>query len=310
MPTSVETTASVSIAPNLTAVVGNTPLYRLTTLTDGLDDVEILVKAEWMNPSGSVKDRAASNIVRTAERNGTLKPSQTLLDASSGNFGTSLAMVGASRGYKVTVCVPSNVPEERKRMLKAFGAETVLTDGSRGSDGATIAARELAASNPALYFYTDQYSNPANWQAHYLGTAEEIWQQSQGRVTHFVASVGSSGTFMGTSRRLRELNASIQCIAMQPDCSGHHLRGMKHMETAMRPAIYEESAADRILRANTADAVAAARRLSREEGMLVGVTSGAALLGCLEIARTCLRPATIVAIFPDTGMNCIEQLYA
>jgi cysteine synthase B len=292
----------------LSSSVGNTPLYRLNIAQKMFDGVEILAKAEWMNAGGSVKDRAASYIIRTAEESGALEPHHTLLDSSSGNFGTSLAMMGASRGYKVTLCVPSNVPEERKELMRAFGAEVIFTDPALGSDGGILAARELFAAHPDRYFYTDQYSNPSNWQAHYYGTAEEIWAQSGGEITHFVAGLGSSGTFVGTSRRLRELNPSIRCIAGLPDCSKHGLRGMKHMDSALRPAIYDETIADEVLRIGTADAIAACRRISREEGMFVGITAGAALVACLDVARRCTRPARIVTIFPDTGMNCIADL--
>jgi cysteine synthase B len=295
-------------ATTLSTGVGNTPLYRLNISRSLFDNVEILAKAEWMNASGSIKDRAASFIIRAAEESGALRPTQTLLDSSSGNFGTSLAMMGASRGYKVTLCVPSSVPEDRKELLKALGAEVTFTDPSTGSDGAILAARNLAASYPDRYFYTDQYSNPANWQAHYYGTAEEIWSQAGGEITHFVAGLGSSGTFIGTARRLRELDPSIRCIALLPDCQKHGLRGMKDMDSAIRPAIYDETVADELLRITTPDAIAACRKISHEDGMFVGVTSGAALAGCLEVARRSTRPTRIVTIFPDSGMNCLAEL--
>lgn len=292
----------------LSASVGNTPLYRLNIPRRMFDGVEILAKAEWMNAGGSVKDRAASYIIRTAEESGALQPHHTLLDSSSGNFGTSLAMMGVSRGYKVTLCMPASVPEERKELLRAFGAEVIFSDASTGSDGAILAARELYRNHPERYFYTDQYSNPGNWQAHYYGTAEEIWAQAGGEITHFVAGLGSSGTFIGTARRLRELDPSIRCIAGLPDCETHGLRGMKHMDSAIRPAIYDETVPDELLRINTPDAIAACRRIAREEGMFVGVTSGAALVACLEVARRATRPARIVTVFPDTGMNCLADL--
>lgn len=298
----------VSCATTLFAGVGNTPLYRLGGPRRDFHDVEILVKAEWMNASGSVKDRAAAKIIHVAEESGRLKPFHTLLDSSSGNFGTSLAMIGTSRGYQVTLCVPSSVPEDRKRILGAFGAEVRFTEAALGSDGAILAARELAASSGDRYFYTDQYSNPANWQAHYDGTAEEMWRQTGGNITHFVAGLGSSGTFIGIARRFRELDPSIRCIAVVPDCARHGLRGMKHMESAIKPAIYDPSVVDEFLCVSTAEALAAARGLAREEGLFVGMTSGAAMAGSMEVARKAPGGSRIVAVFPDTGMNCLTEL--
>jgi cysteine synthase B len=295
-------------ATTVSAGVGNTPLYRLNIPRALLGDVEVMAKAEWMNSGGSVKDRAASYIIRAGEQSGALQPWHTLLDSSSGNFGTSLAMIGASRGYKVMLCVPSSVPEERKQLLRAFGAEVLFTDPATGSDGAILAARDLAARHPGKYFYTDQYSNPANWKAHYHGTAEEIWAQAGGDITHFVAGLGSSGTFTGIARRLRELDSSIRCIGVLPDSAKHGLRGMKHMASAIRPAIWDESVADELLHVATPDAVSACRRMAKEEGIFVGVTSGAAFVACLEVARKSALRARIVTVFPDTGMNCLAQL--
>lgn len=264
--------------------VGNTPLIRLQRIASGLKGIQILGKAEWVNPGGSVKDRPAFNIVREAERNGQLRPGRTLLDATSGNTGIAYAMIGAARGFPVKLCMPSNVSLERKRILKAYGAEVVFTDPNDGSDGAIRKARELAAADPDQYFYADQYSNDANWRAHYTTTANEIWNQTDGRVTHFVATMGTSGTFVGCSRRLRELNLQIKCISLQPDSPFHGLEGLKHMATAIVPKIYDQSLADEDHGISTEAAYAMLKRLAREEGMLVGISSGAAVVGALELA--------------------------
>src|SRR5215470_16862958 len=226
------------------ARVGNTPLIRFERLTREWPHIQILGKAEWTNPGGSVKDRAAFNIIETALRSGALRPGKRLLDATSGNTGIAYAMIGAARGIPVTLCVPANVSLERKRILTAYGAEVIWTDPLEGSDGAIRKAQELYAANPDKYFYADQYSNHANWQAHYYGTAEEIWSQTQGAVTHFVAGLGTSGTFVGTTRRLKELNPAIRAISFQPDSAFHGLEGLKHMPTAIVPKIYDPSLAD------------------------------------------------------------------
>lgn len=265
--------------------VGNTPLVRLTRITGSLPRVQILGKGEWANPGGSVKDRPALNIVREAERNGQLGTGRTLLDATSGNTGIAYAMIGAARGFPVKLCMPSNVSLERKRILKAYGAEIVWTDPNDGSDGAIRQARELAASEPDKYFYADQYSNDANWRAHYHTTANEIWSQTEGRVTHFVATMGTSGTFVGCTRRLRELNPKIKCISLQPDSPFHGLEGLKHMATAIVPKIYDPSLADEDHGISTEASYAMLKRLAREEGLLVGISSGTAVVGALELAQ-------------------------
>ena len=265
--------------------VGNTPLVRLTRITRSLPRVQILGKGEWANPGGSVKDRPALNIVREAERNGQLGTGRTLLDATSGNTGIAYAMIGAARGFPVKLCMPSNVSLERKRILKAYGAEIVWTDPNDGSDGAIRQARELAASEPDKYFYADQYSNDANWRAHYHTTANEIWSQTEGRVTHFVATMGTSGTFVGCTRRLRELNPKIKCISLQPDSPFHGLEGLKHMATAIVPKIYDPSLADEDHGISTEASYAMLKRLAREEGLLVGISSGTAVDGALELAQ-------------------------
>jgi len=265
--------------------VGNTPLLRLERIGAGLKGIQILGKAEWVNPGGSVKDRPAFNIVREAERSGQLRPGRTLLDATSGNTGIAYPMIGAARGFQVKLCMPSNVSLERKRILKAYGAEVVFTDPNDGSDGAIRKARELAAADPDRYFYADQYSNDANWRAHYTTTANEIWNQTDGRITHFVATLGTSGTFVGCTRRLRELSPQIQCISLQPDSPFHGLEGLKHMATAIVPKIYDQSLADEDHGISTEAAYAMLKRLAREEGILAGISSGAAAVGALELAR-------------------------
>src|SRR3989449_371956 len=266
--------------------VGNTPLLRLERVARDLPNIQLLGKAEWMNPGGSVKDRAASNIVAEARPAGRLGPGRILLDSTSGNTGIAYAMIGAAQGFPVTLCMPENVSPERKHILRAYGANIIYTDPADGSDGAISKARELYAAEPEKYFYADQYSNDANWRAHYLGTANEIWQQTEGRITHFVAMLGTSGTFVGTARRLKELNPQIRCISLQPDSAFHGIEGAKHMATAIVPKIYDASLADEDIGISTEDAHAMVRQLAREEGLLVGISAGAAVAGCLQVARS------------------------
>ncbi|MGH9393201.1 MAG: PLP-dependent cysteine synthase family protein, partial [Terriglobales bacterium] len=257
--------AAAVLGLGITQRIGNTPLLRLP-LPELPPGVELVAKAEWANPGGSVKDRAAWRMLQAAEASGAMHPGLTLLDATSGNTGIAFAMLGAARGYQVRLCLPENVSPERKRILRAFGAELTFTDPGAGSDGAILAARALAAAAPERYWYADQYSNPANWQAHYYGTAEEIWRQTQGRVTHFVAALGTSGTFMGTARRLRELNQAVRCVSLQPDSPFHGLEGLKHMASALVPAIYDPALADEDRGVATEAAYAMVRRLAREQG--------------------------------------------
>jgi cysteine synthase B len=270
--------------------IGNTPLIRLDSLTDHLPGIQILGKGEWANPGGSVKDRAASAIVADAQSRGLLGASaategQRLLDATSGNTGIAYAMLGASMGFGVTLCMPSNVSPERKNILAAYGAEVVSTDPADGSDGAIRKARELAARGGDRFYYADQYGNPANWRAHFNTTAPEIWRQTEGQITHFVAGLGTSGTFMGTTRRLKQFSTSIQCISMQPDSPFHGLEGMKHMASAIVPPIYDPGLADRNIEMETEKAYAMAKRLAREEGVLVGVSAAANVAAALDIAE-------------------------
>jgi len=293
------------------ARVGNTPLLRLERVGSEFPNVQLLAKAEWYNPGGSVKDRAAFNIVKEGRRSGKFAPGKTLLDSTSGNTGIAYAMIGAAEGFRVTLCMPENVSVERKRILFAYGANIIYTDPADGSDGAIQAARELYAREPEKYFYADQYSNPANWQAHYHGTAEEIWQQTEGRITHFVSMLGTSGTFMGTSRRLKELNSAIRCISLQPDSPFHGIEGAKHMASAIVPKIYDASLADENLEIATEDAYANAIRASREEGLLIGISAGAAIAGSLQIARRLRKDeeAVIVTIFPDSGDKYLSERF-
>ena len=301
------------------ARIGNTPLLRLDALAPDLPAVRLLGKAEWYNPGGSIKDRAAAAIVLDAEKRGLLRFNQennqkngrALLDSTSGNTGIAYAMLGAALGFPVTLCVPENVSGERKRILQAYGANIIFTDPAEGSDGAIQIARQLAARHPDLYFYADQYSNDANWQAHYHGTANEIWQQTEGRITHFVAMLGTSGTFVGTTRRLKELNPRIRCISLQPDSAFHGIEGAKHMASAIVPKIYDPTLADADLGISTEDAYAMAKRLAREEGLLVGISAAAAVAGCLQLARQLKNNehAVFVTILCDSGDKYLSERF-
>ena len=265
--------------------IGNTPLLRLERIVADFPNVEFYAKAEWFNPGGSVKDRPAYSMLREGERSGALRPGKIILDATSGNTGIAYAMIGAALGYKVKLCLPSSASPERKQILQAYGVEIVYTPGDEGTDGAIRRVQEIYQSDREKYFYPDQYSNPANPAAHYATTAPEIWQQTQGRITHFVAGLGTSGTFVGTTRRLKELNPAIRCISFQPDSGFHGLEGLKHMATAIVPRIYDSKLADEDISVRTEDAQRLVKRLAREEGILAGVSSGAALWACMEIAR-------------------------
>jgi S-sulfo-L-cysteine synthase (O-acetyl-L-serine-dependent) len=291
--------------------IGNTPLLRFPCIIRDLPRVEILGKAEWLNPGGSVKDRAAANIVAQAKASGKLTSGKILLDSTSGNTGIAYAMIGAAQRFPVTLCMPENVSVERKRIMHAYGANIIYTDPAEGSDGAIRMARELAAKHPDLYFYADQYSNDANWQAHYHGTANEIWQQTEGGITHFVSMLGTSGTFVGTSRRLKELNPNVRCISLQPDSAFHGIEGAKHMASAIVPRIYDASLADDDLGIATEDAYQMAKRLAREEGVLVGISAAAAVAGCLQLARKLKRDerAVFVTILCDSGDKYLSERF-
>lgn len=294
--------------------IGHTPLLRLERITAHLPHVQILGKAEWANPGGSVKDRAASAIVADAQLRGLLglrRQGVSLLDATSGNTGIAYAMLGAAMRFPVTLCVPANVSPERKRILAAYGATVVWTDPADGSDGAIRKAREMAAAEPDRYYYANQYGNDANWQAHYHTTANEIWQQTDGALTHFVAGLGTSGTFMGATRRFRELNPKIECISMQPDSSFHGLEGLKHMASAIVPPIYDPSLADRNIEMQTEAAYAMAKRLGREEGLLVGVSAAAAVAASLKVAEELPvgKEAVIVTILCDSADKYLSERF-
>ena len=293
--------------PELASHIGKTPLVRLTAF-EPKDGVEIYAKLESQNPGGSVKDRAALAMIQDGERRGLLEPGRTLLDATSGNTGIAYSMLAASRGFRVRLCVPENITSERKQLLRAYGAELVFTDPMEGSDGAILEARRLFARDPNAYFYPDQYNNEANWRAHFDTTGPEIIEQTHGRLTHFVAGLGTSGTFTGTARRLKRWRPSTSVIALQPDSPLHAMEGLKHMASAIVPGIYDPSLADDDLEIATEDALAFTRRLAREAGLLVGPSSGAALAGCLQIART-LDDAVIVTIFPDTGDRYLSERF-
>ena len=292
--------------------IGNTPLIRLDRIAEVPAGIEIHAKAEWFNPGGSVKDRAAYNIVKEAMRSGKLTAGKVLLDSTSGNTGIAYAMIGAALGFPVTLCMPSNVSVERRRILNAYGANIIYTDPGEGSDGAICKARQMIAAEPEKYFYADQYCNNANWQAHYQTTANEIWQQTGGRVTHFVAMLGTSGTFTGTSRRLKELNPKICCISLQPDSAFHGIEGAKHMATAIVPGIYDPQLADEDLGVSTEAAYVMVKRLARRQGLLVGISAGGAAAGCVRVAQEIARrreKAVIVTIFPDSGDKYLSERF-
>ena len=290
------------------SLIGNTPLLRLNRIGREQTNVEIYAKAEWFNPGSSIKDRAALNIVREAERAGLMSRQKTLVDSTSGNTGIAYAMICAARGYRIKLYMPSNVSHERKRILHAYGAEVIYTDPLEGSDGAIRAVREAVRNDTGQYFYANQYDNPANWQAHYHSTAPEIFAQTAGRVTHFVAGLGTSGTFVGTSRRLKELSQAVRCISAQPDSSFHGLEGLKHMPSAIPPGIYDPLLADRNIEISTEESHLMTRRLAREEGLLVGISSGAAMAAALRVARDISR-GVVVTIFPDSGDKYLSERF-
>lgn len=306
---SIETNRALPVTPE--GLVGNTPLLELRRLSAAAHlppTVHLFAKAEWFNPSGSVKDRPALNIIRTAEVQELLRPGMTLLDSTSGNMGIAYAMLGAARGYKVQLALPENASPERKAILRVYGAELIYTDPLEGSDGAIMQAREIAAANHPHIFYANQYNNPANWQAHYFTTANEIWQQTGGRVTHYVAGLGTSGTFTGTTRRLKELNPTLRAISMQPDSPFNGLEGLKHMPTAIKPGIYDEGLADANVTVKTEAAHEMARQMAREEGLFVGISAAAAVVAALQVAQT-LGEGIVVTILPDNGFKYVSDRF-
>jgi S-sulfo-L-cysteine synthase (O-acetyl-L-serine-dependent) len=300
---------SIAQGESLLSRIGNTPLLYLEQVGAEFAPIEVYAKAEWFNPGGSVKDRPALSMIQAGLASGELGPGKTIIDATSGNTGIAYAMIGAALGYPVKLCLPASASNERKRILSAYGAELVITPGDEGTDGAVRRVREIVKEDGGRYFYPDQYSNPANWQAHYRTTANEIWEQTAGRITHFVAALGTSGTFTGTTRRLRELNPGIRCISLQPDSTFHGLEGWKHMPTAIVPAIYNDGLADENLEIDTEKSYRMVKRLAREEGLLVSPSSAAALLGCFEVARRIPRGehSVIVTVFADSAAKYLNE---
>jgi len=296
---------NLSQGDSIESNIGTTPLIRLRRITGELP-VQILAKAEYLNPGGSVKDRAALGMILEGERSGRLRPGMTILDATSGNTGIAYAMIAAARGYPVTICLPKNAGMQRKLILRRFGVQLIETDPLLSTDGAQLVARNMFEKEPERYFYPDQYNNPANWHAHYDGTGPEIWHQTEGRITHFIAGLGTSGTFVGTTRKLKELNPAIRAISMQPDSPLHGLEGLKHMATAMVPGIYDPGLADESVEVATENAQEMVRRLAVEEGLLVGTSSGANVFAALRVARRLPRGAVVVTILCDGGERYIE----
>ncbi len=306
--TAVETERRAPQSHNILERIGNTPLVRIERLAPASPEVEVHAKAEWFNPAGSVKDRAAYSMIVEGERSGKLRPGKVILDATSGNTGIAYALIGAVKGYAVRLCVPGSASEERKRILKAYGVDVILTPADEGSDGAIRTARLLYQENPELYFYPDQYNNPANWLAHYRTTAEEIWLQTAGRITHLVVGLGTSGTFVGTARRLKELNPNIKAISVQPDGPFHGLEGLKHMPTAIVPGIYDPSLADESREVRTERAYRMVKRAAHEEGLLIGISAGAALAVALDVARE-ISSGVVVTIFPDAADKYLSERF-
>lgn len=307
----VDAATARSAGESLLERIGNTPLLPLDMLTRDLPAIQLFGKAEWYNPGGSVKDRTAASIVAEARHSGKLAPGKTLLDSTSGNTGIAYAMLGAALRFPVTLCIPENISPERKRILQAYGANIIFTEAGEGSDGATRVAHDLAEKQPDLYFYADQYSNDANWRAHYQTTANEIWQQTEGRITHFVSIMGTTGTFVGTTRRLKELNPQVRCISLQPDSPFHGIEGTKHLGSTLVPRIYDGSLADDQLEIHTEDAHAMARHLARNAGLLVGVSAAAAIVGSLKVAEGLKKqqPAVIVTILADSGEKYLSERF-
>jgi cysteine synthase B len=292
----------------LLACIGNTPLIQLNRLAIDLPKgVRVYAKAEHLNPGGSVKDRAALSMIKDAERRGLLYQQKTILDATSGNTGIAFAMIGAALGYHVTLCLPRNASIERKQILRRYCARIIETDAIHGTDGAQARARELLAESPGKYFYADQYNNDANWRAHYEKTAPEIWTQTEGRVTHFVAGLGTSGTFTGVTRRLKEYHPSVHCISVQPASPLHGIEGLKHMATSVVPGIYDPSLADEAVSVHTEEAQSMMKLLAREEGLLVGPSSGASVFAALRLARTLPADSIVVTVLCDAGERYLSE---
>lgn len=300
--------SKASSTNHLETSIGNTPLIRLRTVTRGVPEgVRVYAKAEHMNPGGSVKDRAALAMIIAGENSGELTKDKTILDATSGNTGIAYAMIASARGYRVTLALPKNASEARKRILQLYGAAIIETDPMSGTDGAQQVARKLFESHPGQYFYPDQYNNEANWKAHFATTAPEIWRQTGGRVTHFVAGLGTTGTFVGTSRRLKEFNPGLKAISFQPESPIHGLEGMKHLATAIVPGIYDASLADENFAVTTENAQAMTRRLAREEGLFVGPSSGANVFAAIEVAKKLTEDSVVVTVLCDGGGKYLNE---
>jgi S-sulfo-L-cysteine synthase (O-acetyl-L-serine-dependent) len=299
------------VGESVIARIGNTPLLRLAHIGREFEHVEICGKAEWFNPGGSVKDRPALAMIEAGIQSGALVAGKTIIDATSGNTGIAYAMIGAALGYSVTLCLPDSASHERKRMLAAYGAKLIMTPGDEATDGAIRQVQQIVAADPGKYFYPDQYGNAANWQSHYRGTANEIWEQTEGRITHFVAGLGTSGTFMGVTRRLRELKPSVRCISLQPDAAFHGLEGWKHMASALVPAIYDAGLADENIAVDTEHAYRMVKRAAREEGLLLSPSAAAAVVGCLKVAKTIPagQPAVIVTVFADSAAKYLSERF-
>lgn len=296
-------------AHRLEDLVGNTPLVRLCRIGEEVPDVEIYGKAEFFNPGGSVKDRPALNMILEGEKAGLLRPGKIILDATSGNTGIAYAMIGAARGYKVRLCLPRNVSPERKKILQAYGADIVYTPPAEQSDGAIRMAKKMYAEDPELYFYPDQYGNDDNWRAHYKSTGPEIWQQTKGRITHFLAGLGTTGTMMGVGRYLKEVKPDVRLISMQPDSPFNGLEGLKHLETAIVPPIYDPSVADETVECRTEDAYVMVKRLAREEGLLVGISAGGNVHSALQVAKTAPEGSVIVTILCDSADRYLSERF-
>jgi S-sulfo-L-cysteine synthase (O-acetyl-L-serine-dependent) len=297
-----------SIGTSVLDLIGNTPLLSFKRVAEAVAPVRVLAKAEWCNPGGSIKDRAALAMIVDGERRGLLTRDKIIVDATSGNTGIAYAMIAAERGYKVRLAMPANASIERKQSLQAYGAELLLTDPTESTDGAQRFVRRLVDENPDKYFYPDQYNNDVNWKAHFETTAPEIWRQTDGQVTHFVAGMGTSGTFMGVTRRLKGYNPAIECISMQPDSPLHGLEGMKHMQSALVPGIYDPSVADGTIEVSTEDAHKMVLRLAREEGLLVGVSAGANLVAAMQIASK-LKEGVVVTVFSDSAAKYLSESF-
>ena len=293
---------------SIEASIGNTPLIQLRNVTQGLPSgVQVFAKAEHLNPGGSVKDRPALAMILEAESSGRLRPGKTILDASSGNTGIAYGMIAAARGYEVTLCLPRNASAERKHILRAYGVQVIETSPSEGTDGAQILARQLAEESPYKYVYLDQYNNEANWRSHYETTGKEIWEQTQSTISHFVTGLGTTGTFTGVTRRLREYNPNIRALGVQPDSPLHGIEGLKHMATAHVPGIYDASLADEQVAVDTESALLMHQRLAKEEGLFVGPSSGANVLAALNLARELSPGSLVVTILCDGGEKYVSQ---